>query len=462
MFILEWFMDTFNNDPLRFIIEVIMGILIVRLLTKKSYRQPSIEEKLTKQEEEEIIRDWVPKPLVQTVETNPEEEFRLVLQGKALPHCIVNGENCINMLTCGVLGLQASSEVIEHAVQTVKKYGIGSCGPRGFYGSLKPHVDFEEAIAKFLGFEGGVMYSSEFQAIATIIPAFLKSGDTLIVDKGVSFAFYNGIGLGKCTIIWLDHNNVNHLRTILTELRPTFKLMKKRVYLAIEGIYANTGDIAPLPEYMKLKNEFPFRILLEESYSMGVLGKTGRGITEHFGINPKDIEIIVGSLGNALGGTGAYVVGDKNTCSHQRLNCTGYVFSCALPPFTSAASEKVLQILDQDNGQIISRLHQNINLVHSLLNSIDALINVSSKESPYIHLRLKNSRGNREDDRKVLINIVDLCRKSNVIFGNSSYSNREKVIPEPSIKISVPVDLDEDEIRKSISVLKSVVEAIII
>jgi len=236
--------------------------------------------------------------------------------------------------------------------------------------------------------------------------------------------------------------------------------MKKRVYLAVEAIYANTGDMAPLDEIMKMKTEFPFRILLEESYSIGVLGKTGRGITEHFGINPNDIEIIAGSLGNALGGAGSFVVGNKDTCSHQRLNCTGYVFSCALPPFTSAASQKVLEILDKDNGKIISKLHSNITFVHSLVNSISGLVIVSSKLSPYLHLRLKESKS-REDSTILLERVVQKCREARVIIGISSYSNREKVVPEPSIKISVPVDLNESEFTEAILVLKKSLEEVL-
>jgi len=398
-------------------------VFVIYLLLKKKKPQ---EEKLTVEEEESIIRDWHPKPLVNPRSKNEEMDLRkdLVLEGKAVSHCKVNGEDCINMLTAGVLEVQAHDEVIEESVKTAQIYGVGSCGPRGFYGSLQPHIDFENAIAKFYRAEAGVLYTSEFQAIATIIPAFVKAGDYLLVDKAVSYAFSNGIGLAKCDVIWFDHNDMTQLKNFLADLQPVFKEKKKRVYLAIEAIYANRGDLAPLDEIMKLKAQYPFRILLEESFSIGVLGKTGRGITEHFGISPNDIEIIAGSCGNALGGMGAFVVGSAEMCDHQRLNCTGYVFSCALPPFLSAGVTKALELFDRTD--FVSQLQSNVSLVHKLLGSIRGLINISSKESPFIHLVLRKRMQSRPDEYRLLHKIVNVCiRKTYYFWSFLLYEQRE-------------------------------------
>lgn len=450
----EWVLAHFHHSPLHFFIEVGMIVFIIYLLTKKSYRQPT-EEKLTTEEEEQLIREWEPKPLVNK-QTLPELRHDIILEGPARAHCRANGKDCINMLSNGVFGFQTNPEVIEASIETTKKFGVGSCGPRGFYGSLQPHIDFEQAIASFYGVNSGVLYTSEFQAIATILPAFLKSGDILIADKGVSFAFTNGLGLCKLEVMWFEHNDMVHLAKILTDLKKSqvFGEMKKRVYLAVEAIYANTGDLCPLKEIMRLKEQFPFRIILEESYSIGVLGKTGKGITEHLCIPPTEIEIIAGSVGNALGGMGSFVVGEREMCDHQRLNATGYVFSCALPPFLSAGVTRVLDILKQDNGKMVSILHRNVALVHELINTkVTSLINISASESPYIHLCMKKKLKDKYEERAALHKVVDACFSKGIIFGVSCYSNRERYMPSPTIKISVSKDLSENELAHAIGVL---------
>lgn len=458
--IFNWVSDVFVQSPLHLAIEVGMVFLIFFLLSQKSYRPPNTEDKLTKEEEDELINEWTPKPLVNPYKKIPSRD--LVLDGKAITHCKINGEDYLNLLSTGVLGLQAHPDVIEVSGLTARKYGVGSCGPRAFYGSLQPHIDLEDTIAKFLGVPAGILYTSEFQAISTLLPAFLKAGDILILDKGVSFAFSNGIQLCKCNVKWFDHHNLKQFEEILSGLKKEFELKQKRVYVAIEAITINTGDLYPLDKVMALKKKYPFRLILEESFTLGVLGKTGRGITEHFGINPNDVDIIVSSIGNSIGGMGAIVLGDKEMCDHQRLNATGYIFSCALPPFLSQGAIKAFEIIDNDKGKMISELKSITGYVHELLSGLNQLSSLSSKESPFIHLVLKNKDGKtREEVSELLDKIVRGCEKKKIIFGTSAFSDREKFLPQPTIKISVPYDLTREEAKNAIEILNTVANEIL-
>jgi len=249
-------------------------------------------------------------------------------------------------------------------------------------------------------------------------------------------------------------------------------LIKKSIefFLIIEGIYGNTGDIVPLKEVMKLKQSYPFRIILDESWSFGVLGKTGKGVTEHFNVPVTDVEIIVASTGNAIGSVGGFAVGQDEICSHQRLNCTGYVFSCASPPFTSAAASTALQLLSKGGVKPLElrpktkRMHERLTAMlassgaHKGRTSQgigDIFENTSDVESPYIHLRLKIKYEDRDEVQALLEKVVDLCFEKGVIIATATYSAREIFRPAPGLKISVPLQITNDEIDKAVDVLRT-------
>jgi len=469
------------EHPVHLITEVILVVFVIYLWSTKSFKQPVQEEKLTTAEEDQLIQEWSPEPLVPPI-SEDDRTYKYFLEGPVGAHTKVNSKDCLNFVSNGVLGLQNHPLVKEAAIATARKFGVGSCGPRGFYGSLQPHLDFENDIAKFMGAEAGVLYPSELQTIATVIPAFSKATDYVVVDKGCSFGIQSGVGLSRSKVIWFDHNDMQSLERGLETLKEVFLQKVHRVFVVIEGIYANYGDIVPLDEVMKLKERFPFRIIIDESYSFGVLGKTGKGVTEHFDIPAADIEILVASNGNALGAVGGFAVGQEEICGHQRINCTGYVFSCASPPFTSAAASEGLKLLT--NGDIKSselrakakRVHEKVNAMLSTSlwsgdnkgkdkdNSKSVSLgnifeNISAIESPYIHLRVTKVE-DREEIEDKLHEVIDHCFESGVLITNASYSNREKYRPNPGLKLSVPLAMTNEEIDRAMDVLKNSLEKV--
>ncbi|EJW77119.1 serine palmitoyltransferase 1, partial [Wuchereria bancrofti] len=157
-----------------------------------------------------------------------------------------------------------------NAKEAIAKYGVGSCGPRHFYGTVDVHLALEKQLADFLGCE---------EACYTII---CKKGDVIFVDKGVNFAIQEGLKGSKSRIEWFNHNDINDLERLLMEQaerdRKFPKLASKtRRFMMVEGLYMNSGDLCPLPELMALKWKYKVRIFIDESLSIGVIGKTGRG-----------------------------------------------------------------------------------------------------------------------------------------------------------------------------------------
>jgi Aminotransferase class I and II len=195
----------------------------------------------------------------------------------------------VNMCSLNFLGLVGDRAVLDKCKETMKKYGCGACGPRGFYGTVDVHLECEAALAKMFGVPDAILYSFGSSAQSSVIPAFCKRGDVVVCDKGISFALQTGINLSRSDVFWFEHNNMADLERVLCEvtaldMKGTSRATRQRRFITVEGVYANYGDIAPLDEIVALKNKYNFRLVLDESASLGTLGDSGRGALEHFGV----------------------------------------------------------------------------------------------------------------------------------------------------------------------------------
>jgi len=310
-----------------------------------------------------------------------------------------------------------------------------------------------------VGGDEAILYSSGFATVSSAIPCFSKPGDLLIVDEGVSHPVQVGVTLSRSRVHYFKHNDVADLERILAETMPKEGEKIVRKFVVLEGLYYNYGDIVPLPEVLKLKEKYFFRVVLDESHSIGVLGNTGRGVTEHFGVDPKQIELLTGSLSNAISSGGGFCVADKTLVYHQRLNGSGYVFSASLPPYLSACSMAVFDMLESDPS-LIANLHKNTQRLYNELKRIKGLQITSSPQSPTIHLQLERSTGDREKDEDLLEQIVDGALQKGVLLTRAKYIEKEKFLPPPSIRICVSSAFSDDDIAHSVSAIQFAVKSL--
>jgi len=222
----------------------------------------------------------------------------------------------------------------------------------------------------------------------------------------------------------------------------------------VEAIYVNHGDLLDLKALLKFKEKYPFRIILEESLSIGVLGNTGRGLTEYIGVPSVRVEIITASIGNALGSVGGFATGSTAIANHMRLNCSGYVFSCSSPPYVARACIKALDLLS--TGKEIKLLQQNIKHLHKGLATCKYLVTPSSSISPYIMLRLAKP-SNREEDEAVIQSIIDALLEHKIVVAKAKYSKRETFLPEPQLKITISAHHTSEDINTLIKALNKIV-----
>eukprot|EP01102_Stenamoeba_stenopodia_P008819 TRINITY_DN257_c0_g1_i1.p1 TRINITY_DN257_c0_g1~~TRINITY_DN257_c0_g1_i1.p1 ORF type:complete len:492 (+),score=138.96 TRINITY_DN257_c0_g1_i1:164-1639(+) len=466
----------FLENPAHLVIEVILGFAVFYLLFLRKSR--SREPRLSEKEVEALIKEWKPQPLPQELSELQKLNSRVpIVSSTPAAYITVNGKQALNLATGNYLGLVENPKVEQAAQAALQKYGCGSCGPRGFYGTIDVHLHLEARIAKFLRTEEAIIYSSGFACISSAIPAFSKRGDLLIVDAGVNYAIKTGLNLSRSTVKFFEHNNVASLEKILEEIRKedirTRRKLNRR-FVVIEGVYQYSGDISPLKKIMELKDKYCFRVILDDSNAIGVLGKTGRGTCEHWGVNPGDVDLILASMGNSLSSAGGFCAGSKVVVAHQRLNSSGYVFSASLPPYLAVAATTAIDLIDE-NPKLVEKLQDNSSTFRNALGEIPPLVIEGNPICPIIHLRLplkpSVSTGDAEVDREiqerdrikyelVLQQIVDTAlEEESIAITRSKYVPAEKNTPDPSIAIFISASHSPSDLKRAATAINAIATA---
>jgi len=449
------------------IFEVALILWIVRLLFfTKSYKPERTV--LTEKEKDELIEEWQPEPLVPDVDVNHpvlyDMEHRLV-DSKIGKYVSINGRECINMASLNFLGMSGRADIEEAAIKSLRKYGVGSCGPRGFYGTVDVHLNLEKKLEEFMSCEEAIVYSYGFATIASAIPAYSKRGDVIFADEGVHFAIQKGIQASRSKVNYFKHNDMDDLERLLIEQQMDDKRNPKKAkvtrrFLVIEGLYMNYGDLCPLPKLVELKHKYKVRIFMDESVSFGTMGRTGRGVTEHFSVPVDEIDLIAGSLENAIASVGGFCCGKAYVIDHQRLSGLGYCFSASAPPMLCQGAITALDILDSSHDMLQS-LHDVSEYAHQEFAKLNGLVARGDLISPIIHLYLAESSGSRDVDLKTLRHIVQLSEEQKVAFVVAAYLSEEMKLPQPSIRVPINCELTRADIDHVVNVLRNVLKQVL-
>lgn len=506
-FLIHYVRKSHQDDPYRTFVEIVLILYGIYYYLSKPQQKKGLqsnEPNLSPQEVDDLIEDWQPEPIVDPTVMDLQR-WRLdsipVIDGTGVnDHVTIfqNGqkhENVLNLSSNNFLHLSQSPRVQDVARSIIQNYGVGACGPAGFYGNQDVHYNLEYRLADFFGTESAVLYGQDFCTSASVIPAFTKRGDLLVADEKVSLAVQNALQLSRSTVYYYEHNNMESLEAILSELVESEKKENlpaiSRKFIVTEGIFQNTGDIPPLPQLVELKNKYKFRLFVDETLSLGVLGKTGRGLTEYFGLARKDsIDITVGSMAHAFGSSGAFVLGDAVMSHHQRIGSYAYCFSASLPPYTARCVDEVLRILEEDHSSV-NQLQKFSRLLYSEFSSDTTLPKyleiTSCPLSPVLHLRLTPELRYRkfgysaedlfcemmhqqkrvtttryiepyEEEERFLQKIVNrLLVEHGILITRNTIVIRQESLPVlPSLKICVNSGLKESEIAESCKLIKQV------
>jgi 8-amino-7-oxononanoate synthase len=252
---------------------------------------------------------------------------------------LVNGREMGMFASYSYLGLVGHPRINAAAIEAVNRYGTGTHGVRSLAGSLTVHQELEEVIAEFKGAEAAITYSSGYATNLTVVSTLIGRGDYVISDKLNHASIVDGCLMSGATFLRFKHNDMEALESRLKQAQDGGAIL-----VIADSVFSMDGDIIDFPKTVELCRKYNAWLMIDEAHSIGVLGKTGRGIEEHFGMEGA-IDIKMGTLSKTIPSVGGYVAGSKELIEYLRHASRAYIFSAALPPAQAAAACEAFKVI---------------------------------------------------------------------------------------------------------------------
>lgn len=266
----------------------------------------------------------------------------------------INGRGFINFASYDYLGTNTDPRVLGAAHDTIDRFGISASASRLVSGERPAHAALESALAETYETQGAVCFVSGYLTNVSVISCLTGPQDLVIHDELIHNSVLAGIRQSGATRRFFRHNDAENLDQVLRSVAGTFR----RVLVVLEGLYSMDGDVADLPAFLDLKDRHGFWLMVDEAHSLGVLGKTGRGSFEHFGICPSRVDIWMGTLSKTLAACGGYVAGSAALIDLLKAEAGGFVYSVGLAPALASAALASLDIMKAEPDRC-ARLRQN-------------------------------------------------------------------------------------------------------
>ncbi|MCB9009849.1 MAG: aminotransferase class I/II-fold pyridoxal phosphate-dependent enzyme [Ardenticatenaceae bacterium] len=276
--------------------------------------------------------------------------FYLEATQDILPNGRVNVENHGEMIMLGsysYLGLIGHPQINAAAKAAVDHYGTGTHGVRLLAGSLKLHNELEARIAAFKQTDAAITFSSGYVTNLATISSLLRKGDTVICDKLNHASIVDGCLLAMAKFVRFRHNDMDHLEKRLQEAEGD-----GRKLVIADAVFSMDGDIINLPEVVRLCRKYGAYLMIDEAHSIGVLGQTGHGIEEHFGMPPDSIDIKMGTLSKAVPSAGGYVAGNHELIQFLKHEARAFIFSAAIPPASAGAAKATFDVIEAEPWRV--------------------------------------------------------------------------------------------------------------
>ncbi len=239
-------------------------------------------------------------------------------------------------------GLTGDERVIDAAHKALDKYGSGCAGSRFLNGTLDLHIQLEKELAEFENKDEALCFSTGFSVNAGVIPAIAGRGDYIICDDRDHASIVDGRRLSFATQLRYKHNDMEDLERVLQKL--PYEAIK---LIIVDGVFSMEGDLAKLPEIVELKRKYNCSLMVDEAHGLGVFGKQGRGVCDHFGLTD-EVDMIMGTFSKSLASIGGFIAADKDTINYLRHTCRTYIFSASDSPAATAAALEALHILKEE------------------------------------------------------------------------------------------------------------------
>ena len=271
--------------------------------------------------------------------------FRAITS-KQGPEVTMEGHRVLMFGSNAYTGLTGDERVIAAAEKALRKYGTGCAGSRFLNGTLDIHVQLEKELAEFENKEDAICFSTGFSVNSGVIASVVGRGDYIICDDRDHASIVDGRRLSFATQLHYKHNDMEDLERVLQKLpQEAIKL------IIVDGVFSMEGDLAKLPEIVELKHKYNCSLMVDEAHGLGVFGKQGRGVCDHFGLTD-EIDLIMGTFSKSLASIGGFIAGDADTINYLRHTCRTYIFSASDTPAATAAAMEALHILQEEPQRI--------------------------------------------------------------------------------------------------------------
>lgn len=299
------------------------------------------------------FKEFLQKEISDIKNAGTYKDERIIVSPQGAEIEVSSGQKVLNFCANNYLGLSNNMQLIDAAKKALDTHGYGMSSVRFICGTTNLHKELERKIAEFFGTEDTILYAACFDANGGVFEPLLSDKDAIISDSLNHASIIDGVRLCKAQRFRYENANMEDLENQLIAAKDCrFKL------IVTDGVFSMDGNVAPLDKIIELANKYDAMVMVDESHSAGVVGVTGRGITEHYNVKGQ-VEIITGTLGKAFGGAiGGFTTGKKEIIEILRQRSRPYLFSNSIPPLVAAAGIKMVEMMSSTN-ELQDKLHRN-------------------------------------------------------------------------------------------------------
>ncbi|MCA8971618.1 MAG: aminotransferase class I/II-fold pyridoxal phosphate-dependent enzyme [Planctomycetes bacterium] len=277
----------------------------------------------------------------------------------------IHGKRLLMAGSNNYLGVTHDPRVREAAIRAIERFGSGCTGSRFLNGTLELHEELEHRLAKFLGYESALVFTTGFQTNLGVISSLAGRGDVIFTDRENHASIMDGCRLGFGEMRKFRHNDMEDLEE---QLRRETPRRRGGWLIVVDGVFSMLGDLANLPRICELAEEYGARVLVDDAHSIGVMGAHGRGTAEHFDVEDR-VDLVLGTFSKSFGSIGGYVAGDEQIIRWVKHHGRSMIFSASLPPASCAATLAALDIIESEPERR-TVLHENAEFMRAGLHAL--------------------------------------------------------------------------------------------
>jgi len=329
-----------------------------------------LQEKIAQFQDANIIREMGLYPYFRPIESGQDTEV------------IIDNKRVLMFGSNSYLGLTNHPKIKEASKKAIDKYGTGCAGSRFLNGTLDIHIELETRLAKFVGKEAAVLFSTGFQVNLGVLSSVTGRNDYLILDEYDHASLIDGSRLSFSKVIKYAHNDMEDLQRKLSILpEEAVKL------IAVDGIFSMEGDIVKLPEIVQIAEEYGANIMVDDAHSLGVIGHNGAGTASHFNLTD-EVDLIMGTFSKSLASLGGFIASDEATIDYLKHRARSLVFSASMTPGSVASVIAALDIIESEPERI-AKLWDNTRYATKLL--LDEGFDLGPTESPILPIYIRDN-----------------------------------------------------------------------